>query len=178
YDIACARPAPIRFFGELGSINPVFVTVDAARGRAAEIAAGLLAAVSSSAGQLCTKPGLVAIPEGAPLFDEIAALVRTRPLSTGPMLNPEIAAAFADAVDRVRSHPAVRVFAGDGDGAAVVLATTARAVLARPDALLHEMFGPATLLVGYRDTAELLALARAVGGQLTVSIFADRADDT
>ncbi len=178
YDIACGRPAPIPFFGELGSINPVFVTAEAAHNRAAEIASGLLAAVSSSAGQLCTKPGLVVIPADAPIFDEIAELARSRPMPTGPMLNADIAASFADAVDRIRSHPDVRVLTGGRAGEALVLATTAQAVLAEPDALLREMFGPATLLVGYRDTGELLELARTVGGQLTVSIFADRADDT
>ncbi|MCM6774595.1 aldehyde dehydrogenase (NADP(+)) [Nocardia sp. CDC159] len=178
YDLACRRPVPIPFFGELGSINPVFVTAEAAHRRAAEIAAGLAAVVSSSAGQLCTKPGLIAIPADARLADELADLMHRSPAPTGPMLNDDIAAGFAAAVERVRSHPEVRVLAGGGPGTALLLATTARAVLAEPAALLHEMFGPATLLAEYRDTAELLALARSIGGQLTVSIFGERADDT
>ncbi|WP_433680294.1 aldehyde dehydrogenase (NADP(+)) [Nocardia sp. CA-119907] len=175
YDLACRRPVPIPFYGELGSINPVFVTADAAQSRATEIAEGLLTAVSSSAGQLCTKPGLVAVPEGSPVPAELA---RTAPVPTGEMLNDAIAAGFARAVEQVRSHPEVRVLAGGGPGEALLLATTARTVLADRDALMHEMFGPATLLVSYRDTAELLALARSVHGELTVSVFGDHADDT
>ncbi|WP_228001921.1 aldehyde dehydrogenase (NADP(+)) [Nocardia australiensis] len=175
YDLACGRPVPIPFYGELGSINPVFVTADAARSRAPEIAAGLLTAVSSSAGQLCTKPGLVAVPEQSPVLDE---LTRTASVPTGEMLNETIAAGFASAVARVREHPEVRVLAGGSPGEALLLVTSTRTVLADRDALMHEMFGPATLLVTYRDNDELLELARSVHGELTVSIFGDHTDDT
>lgn len=248
YDLACARPVPIPFYGELGSINPVFVTPEAARVRAAEIAAGLLTAVSSSAGQLCTKPGLVAVPEGAPMLDELRSAAAP---PTGELLNDQIAAGFAHAVELVRAHPEVRVLRGHGPdrttlregdetdpespvgaggqaatsllsgagavaevpqgdartdvglppgdggpgvsppwadanppldrgapGEALLLVTTARAVLADSDGLMREMFGPATLLVTYRDSAELLELARSLHGELTVSVFGEEADDT
>ncbi|MFI9509619.1 aldehyde dehydrogenase (NADP(+)) [Nocardia sp. NPDC052566] len=178
FDLASRRPVPIPFYGELGSINPVFVTAQAATSRAAEIAAGLLTAISASAGQLCTKPGLVALPEGAPVFDELTALIHTSPVPTGELLNEAIADGFARAVEQVRTHPGVRVLAGGGTDEALLLGTTARTVLSDPDALLHEMFGPATLLVSYRDTDELLELARSVGGQLTVSVFGEDTDDT
>ncbi|WP_067535844.1 aldehyde dehydrogenase (NADP(+)) [Nocardia crassostreae] len=175
YDLACGRPVPIPFYGELGSINPVFVTAEAARSRAAEIAAGLLTAVSSIAGQLCTKPGLVAVPEGAPA---LAELIGADPAPAGAMLNDQIAAGFAKAVEQVSAHPDVRVLAGGDIGAALLLTTTARAVLADRDRLMHEIFGPATLLVTYRDTAEMLELAGALHGELTVSVFGEQADDT
>ncbi|MVU82417.1 aldehyde dehydrogenase family protein [Nocardia sp. ET3-3] len=174
YDLACARPVPIPFYGELGSINPVFVTAEAARTRAGEIASGLLTAVSSSAGQLCTKPGLVAVPEDSTV---VAELLAAPPPPTGELLNDQIAEGFARALTQVRSHPQVRVLA-EPPGAAVLLATTARAVLADRDGLMREMFGPATLLVTYRDTAELLELARSLHGELTVSIFGEGADET
>ncbi|GAB4588919.1 aldehyde dehydrogenase (NADP(+)) [Nocardia sp. IFM 10818] len=175
YDLACGRPTPIPFYGELGSINPVFVTPEASRSQAADIAAGLLTAVSSSAGQLCTKPGLVAVPEGAPV---LAELIGATPAPTGEMLNDQIAAGFEKAVEQVRAHSAVGVLAGGGPGAALLLTTTARAVLADRKGLMREMFGPATLVVTYRDTAELLELARSLHGELTVSVFGDQADDT
>lgn len=175
YDLACARPVPIPFYGELGSINPVFVTPDAAESRAAEIASGLLTAVSSSAGQLCTKPGLVAVPEGAPVLSALRSAVLP---PTGEFLNEQIAAGYADAVEQVRAHPDVRVLAGGFPGEALLLRTTAQAALSDPDRLMHEMFGPATLLVTYKDTTELLALARSMHGELTVSIFGEQADET
>lgn len=175
YDMACRRPVPIPLYGELGSINPVFVTADAARTRAREIASGLLTAVSSSAGQLCTKPGLVAVPEGAPVLAEV---IGTPPPPPGELLNDQIAAGFAGAVEQMRAHPEVRVLAGGGPGETLLLVTTARAVLADRDGLMREMFGPATLVVTYRDSGELLELARSLHGELTVSVFAEQADDT
>ncbi|WP_330230380.1 aldehyde dehydrogenase family protein [Nocardia sp. NBC_00508] len=178
YDLACRRPVPIPFYGELGSINPVFVTAEAARARSAEIAEGLLTAVSSNAGQVCTKPGLVVVPADSAVLSDLVELIRTRPVPTGEMLNDVIAAGFAAAVEQVRKHPNVQVLAGGGPGEALLLATTARTVLADLNELMHEMFGPATLLASYRDTTELLELARAVDGQLTVTVFGDRADDT
>ncbi|MGF6886596.1 NADP-dependent aldehyde dehydrogenase [Nocardia sp. GAS34] len=175
FDLACARPVPIPFYGELGSINPVFVTATVEQSRAAEIAAGLVSAVSASAGQLCTKPGLVAVPDGSPVLTE---LIGAGPAPVGDLLNEAIAAGFSAVVEQVRAHPEVRTLTGGGPGQTLILTTTARSVLLDRDVLMREMFGPATLVVTYRDTAELLELARAVHGQLTVSIFADRADDT
>ncbi len=178
YDLACRRPVPIPFYGELGSINPVFVTPDAAAAQTEEIAAGLLTAVSASAGQLCTKPGLVAVPADAPVLGELAELIRTRPVPTGQLLNDAIADGFTRAVEQVRAHPDVEVLGGGESDEALLLTTTVRTVLADRDQLMHEMFGPATLLATYQDTAELLELARALDGQLTVSVFGEHADDT
>src|SRR6201999_3839114 len=61
---AAARPTPIPFYGELGSLNPVLVTEQAAARRPGEIAAGLVASYTLGQGQFCTKPGLVLVPVG------------------------------------------------------------------------------------------------------------------
>lgn len=62
FDAAAARPVPIPFHGELGSLNPVVVTPAAAAERAEEIGAGLAASVTLGVGQFCVKPGLVLVP--------------------------------------------------------------------------------------------------------------------
>ena len=72
-DIAAARPAPIPFYGELGSVNPVFVT----RAALAEKADGaspraMSTSVAGSAGQLCTKPGFLFLPTGNDLAGALA----------------------------------------------------------------------------------------------------------
>src|SRR5690606_34366667 len=72
-DIAAARPAPIPFYGELGSVNPVFATPGALAARASEFAAVLVASVSCSARQLCTEPGVVFLHEGHSTEDAVAA---------------------------------------------------------------------------------------------------------
>ncbi|NEE36145.1 aldehyde dehydrogenase family protein, partial [Streptomyces sp. SID7982] len=64
FDAAAARPVPIPFHGELGSLNPVLVTPGAAAERAEEVARGLAASVTLGTGQFCVKPGLVLVPAG------------------------------------------------------------------------------------------------------------------
>src|SRR5699024_1759354 len=61
-DIAATRPTPIPFFGELGSVNPVFVTAAAIQEHADSLVDGFVTSVSGSAGQLCTKPGFLFVP--------------------------------------------------------------------------------------------------------------------
>ena len=65
FDAAAARPVPIPFHGELGSLNPVVVTEAAAAERAEEIGAGLAGSMTLGVGQFCVKPGLVLAPSGA-----------------------------------------------------------------------------------------------------------------
>src|ERR1700752_5392779 len=64
-DPAAARPEPIPFYAEMSSTNPVFILPGALQERAAGIASGLQAAFTLGAGQFCTKPGMVFLPEGA-----------------------------------------------------------------------------------------------------------------
>src|SRR5690606_5797664 len=105
-DIAAARPAPIPFYGELGSVNPVFITREAIAERCDEIASGFLTSVSSSAGQLCTKPGFVFVPEGT----EFAEAVRRNgsELPEHRLLGPRIAQSFAERRDAILASPGVR----------------------------------------------------------------------
>lgn len=64
FDAAAARPVPIPFHGELGSLNPVVVTEAAAVERAEAIGAGLAGSMTLGVGQFCVKPGLVLVPAG------------------------------------------------------------------------------------------------------------------
>ncbi len=58
-----------------------------------------------------------------------------------------------------------------------MLATTAAAVVADPEALLAECFGPVTLLVSYASDDELAAALSAVEGSLTGTIHAADGED-
>ncbi len=75
------------FYGELGSLNPVVVTAAALRERGADIAKGLATSVAGSAGQPCTKPGFVLVPEGHGLDAGLAKALEGTPehrlLTTG-----------------------------------------------------------------------------------------------
>ena len=179
FDLASGRPDPIPFYGELGSVNPVVITPAAAAARAEGLAAGLAASFTLGAGQFCTKPGVVFVPEGAGFEDHLAGAVATA--AGGPLLTDRITDAFPVGIDRLRDDAAVSVIAEGAetpDGARpLVLATTAAAVSARPDALLEEVFGPVTLLVRYTGDDDLQAALRAVPGSLTATLHSEAGDE-
>ena len=64
-DVAASRPEPIPFYAEMSSTNPVFILPGALRERGENIATGLHASFTLGAGQFCTKPGMVFLPQGA-----------------------------------------------------------------------------------------------------------------
>jgi NADP-dependent aldehyde dehydrogenase len=171
FDLAVSRPEPIPFYGELGSTNPAFVTPEGAQ-QADEVAAGFVNSVSLGNGQFCTKPGLLFVPAGSGLDERIAALAGARPAA--PMLSEHIRSGYSEALARLAERSGVRVIAGQveqsGDPAPTLLATTVSDVLADPEALTSECFGPAALVVSYGSEEELLAAARVFDGQLTATI--------
>jgi NADP-dependent aldehyde dehydrogenase len=174
--IAASRPTPIPFFGELGSVNPVFVTPEAAADGLGPLAEAFVASVSGSAGQLCTKSGFVFVPRGAELglADAAGAVGEHR------MLHAGIAEGFSERREQILGTSGVEsVVAGrvrDGeDGSVWVTPTFARtdvATLRRErESLLDEAFGPLAIVVDYDDPAELPDLvAEFFPGNLTGTI--------
>ncbi|KHL02158.1 aldehyde dehydrogenase [Sinomonas humi] len=182
FDLASARPEPIPFYGELGSINPVVITPAAAAARAVELAAGLAASFTLGVGQFCTKPGVVLIPASSGFESALAAEASAH--DGGRMLTSRIAEAFPEGVQRLVAEGGASVVLGeaaqetnDGSAKPVVLAVDAARVIERPDVLLEECFGPATLLVRYRDSAERDAVLDAIGGSLTATLHAEPEED-
>ena len=146
HDRAAARPAPIPFFGELGSINPVVVTADADAARGAELAAGLAGSFQLGAGQFCTKPGVVFLPERSALEAALAPLVGA---DTPRMLTPSIADGFQSGSARVEAVPGVSLVAGS-TGSPTVAVTDVATLRKHSGELLAEVFGPFALLVRLR----------------------------
>jgi NADP-dependent aldehyde dehydrogenase len=177
-DIATSRPEPIPFYGELGSLNPVFVTPAAVAARGETIADGYVSSFTLGTGQFCTKPGLLFLPEGHGLEERLVEAVR----GTAPagMLNDRIRAGHAEERERLEELGPVRALVHGADAAAGVaptlLATTAKELLADPDPLLQECFGPTSIVVEYSGPEELLAAAEAFGGNLTATVHAEDAD--
>ncbi len=174
FDIANARPEPIPFYGELGSVNPAFVAPGAAASRAGEIAEGWLASVTGSQGQLCTKPGVLLVPAESGIVDAL----RGAPVpSPAPLLNDRIAQGFVQSLEALSGNQAVSVLReGEASRAqqpeATLLLTSAEAVLDDPE-LVTEVFGPAGLVVTYTDASDLERVASVLEGQLTATIVAD-----
>lgn len=170
--IANARPEPIPFYGELGSINPVFVTAAAAAARTSEIAGGYVASFTLGSGQFCTKPGLLIVPRG----DEMRAALLEAVSAVAPasMLNATIRAAYLAGLDRLCSVAGVEVLhqggvAESGEVAPALLAVPA-SLLLEVESLFDECFGPVSIVVEYESESELLEIAGELPGVLTATI--------
>jgi NADP-dependent aldehyde dehydrogenase len=172
FDIAAARREPIPFFGELGSVNPVVVLPGAARARAAAIASEYVGSLTLGAGQFCTNPGLLFVPDDPDLLAELASAVSAA--STGPMLNDRIRQSYLDTTAKLTLTPLASGTAGDG--AWSVPPQTWRLDLesfaAQREHLNEEMFGPAGLVITYSDLDALAAVVSTLDGTLTAAIHA------
>ena len=173
--LAADRPRPIPFFGELGSINPMFVTGEYLAGRQSELAAGFVGSFTLGAGQFCTKPGLLIAPRDEQLR---AALVEAVGGAPGQrMLTDAIRDMFLAGVDsRIAIKDVEVLHAGGLDETAdavrpTLMAVSAAAIVDHPE-LLEECFGPMSLLVEYDDDAQMLAVADALPGLLAAGIHA------
>ena len=182
FDLAAARPTPIPFFGELGSINAFVITQAALAERSDELAVGLAGSFTMGLGQFCTKPGLVLVPEGS--LDFTAALAHAAAtVAPGTMLNPRIRAGWAASVDTLGSAEGVTTLLRGPDtteGAAAVslYSMTARSVLdlGADSPAFEECFGPSTLVDSYADEDELTAVLALVPGSLTGTVHATEAE--
>lgn len=177
YDLCAQRPEPIPFFGELGSINPCFLLPAALAARGAQIAQGWAASLTMGAGQFCTNPGLIILPaaEADAFADAAAAALADAPAQV--MLADGISDAYRAGVDRI-AGAATAVTRADCDGRKArpaVFRTTAANFMA-DHALGQEVFGPLGLIVTTDSDDQMLDLARALEGQLTVTLQLD-ADD-
>ncbi|MBT2524909.1 aldehyde dehydrogenase (NADP(+)) [Streptomyces sp. ISL-99] len=178
FDAAAARPVPIPFHGELGSLNPVVVTEAAAQERAEQIGAGLAGAMTLGAGQFCTKPGFVLAPAGAVgdrlLKSLTAAVSDTDP---GVMLDHRMRDAFVAGVRERAALPDTEAPVTPGAGgehsvSAGFLTVPARLLTTEGahDLLLEECFGPVTVVARYEDPAEIGAVLSRLPGNLTATL--------
>jgi NADP-dependent aldehyde dehydrogenase len=183
FDLAVARPVPIPFYGELGSLNPVLVTEQAAAARAGEIASGLVASYTLGQGQFCTKPGLVLVPAG-PAGDALTRTVTETAAAVGPgaLLDARMREHFLAGFAARAAAPGVRTLAAAAAAPTGDAPEAVRAGLLEVDAadlggeLLEECFGPVTVLVRYRDAADAETVLASLGGNLTATLHAEPAE--
>lgn len=165
------RETPIPFFGELGSVNPVVVLPSA---RTGEVAAGFAGSLTLGVGQFCTNPGLLFVPDDDSLRKELAAAVETT--TGGPMLAERIRDGYLGGLDRIGAELPVLAEGKPGDGAWAVtpkvFVTDIDAFEERLPGIAEECFGPASIVVTYRDISGLLAVLDELEGSLTATIHA------
>ena len=180
FDLCCSRADPIPFFGELGSVNPMFLLPSALARRGAEIAKGWAASLTMGAGQFCTNPGIAVVIDG-PEADTFAsaATEALKPVGAQLMLTDGIAAAYRQGRDRIAGTAGVRevlTSVCDLRNATPYLYATTGAEWLANHALGEEVFGPLGLIVRVADAAEMEAVARSLQGQLTCTLHLDTGD--
>ncbi|MGW6060242.1 aldehyde dehydrogenase (NADP(+)) [Streptomyces sp. NPDC055189] len=178
FDAAAARPVPIPFHGELGSLNPVVVTEAAAVERAEEIGAGLAGSMTLGVGQFCVKPGLVFAPAGAGGDRFIKSLTEAvSDTEAGVLLDHRMRDNFVAGVRERGELPDVDAPVTPGAGSEHTVSagflTVPAAKLATEgehDLLLEECFGPVTVVARYEDEAEITSVLTRLPGNLTATV--------
>ncbi len=180
-DLAAQRPHPVPCFAEMGSTNPVFVLSGALRKQGNGIAAGLFGSFTLGAGQFCTKPGIVFLPNQAetePLLAELRRLTAESPAYT--LLTPGIAATYRRSIEDRRSRRAVEMRTSAPADAtcaatAALLETEIETFLNYPE-LSEEIFGPTSLIVRYSERPAMMRAAEELEGHLTATILGSDED--
>ncbi|MBR7888165.1 aldehyde dehydrogenase (NADP(+)) [Marinomonas sp. A79] len=180
FDLCAARPEPIPFFGELGSVNPMFLFPHAVSNRGEALAKGWAASLSMGAGQFCTNPGMAILVAGSEADYFVAQTKQA--LSTVPaqtMLTDGIARAYRAGQQGIASTSGVKEVLSTHCDARLatpyLYATTAEEWLAN-ETLAQEVFGPLGVVVVANNVEEMLRVAKHLEGQLTCTLHIDDAD--
>ncbi|WP_285420289.1 aldehyde dehydrogenase (NADP(+)) [Pseudomonas sp. efr-133-TYG-5] len=181
YRRAQLRPEPIPVFSEMTSVNPTFILPQALAARGAPIGDGFIERMLVNVGQACLCPSILIAIKG-PGFAELrsAMIHRVTAAPARTMLTPGIHGAYVKGLAALQSAGADPVAVGTPadaafEGHAALLEVDGQRLLAEP-ALAHEVFGPSALLVTVSDEEELLAVARALRGQLSAAMHLEDAD--
>ncbi len=178
FDAAAARPAPIPFHGELGSLNPVVITEAAAAERAEAIGTGLGGSMTLGVGQFCVKPGLVLAPTGAAGDRLVKSLTEAvSGTEAGVLLDHRMRDNFIAGVAERAELPDVESPVTPGAGGEHTVSAGFLTVAAEKlagegayDLLLEECFGPVTVVARYEDEAEVQAVLSRLPGNLTATV--------
>ncbi|MBT9386214.1 aldehyde dehydrogenase (NADP(+)) [Pseudooceanicola sp. CBS1P-1] len=180
FDLCAARPEPIPFFGELGSVNPMFVLPGALAARAEAMGKGWAGSLTMGAGQFCTNPGIAVVPTGAEGDSFVAAATAAlKEVAPQVMLTEGIAAAYRAGKERFESRNTVRTLLAtpqEGRSAAPNLYETDAEAYLQDHALGEEVFGPLGLVIRVPGQEAMAVLAKGFEGQLTATLHMDEGD--
>ncbi len=180
FDLCASRPEPIPFFGELGSVNPMFILPSALSTRGQAIAQGWSGSLTMGAGQFCTNPGIAVVlaGAGADAFAEAAAAA-LKEIGEQTMLTAGIASAYYAGRDRIAATSTVReVMTSSCDlrtATPYLYSVSARDWLAN-EVLGEEVFGPLGMIVIAESSEEMKTIAKSLVGQLTCTLHMDDGD--
>jgi len=178
FDQCAARSEPIPFFGELGSINPMFLLPEASRARGAEIGAGWAGSLTMGAGQFCTNPGIAIVLDGAAPFVDAAKSALSE-ASPQVMLTDAIALAYGSGAAEIKKTKGVRCLletTSGGRTASPNLFEVDGADWLENENLHEEVFGPLAIVVHAENLDQMHEIAKGLKGQLTCTLHMDDGD--
>lgn len=167
---------------EMSSVNPVVLLEGALKERGAALVDEYFGSCTMGAGQFCTNPGFVIVPdtEAGRAFVE-ASVAKFTAGTPGVLLGKGGRDGLVEAVAELRKAGATLLCGGEpAEGPAYRFANTLLQVsgddfLKQPEALQTEAFGPVALLVMSKDTAQTVEILRHLEGNLTGTIYSDTA---
>jgi NADP-dependent aldehyde dehydrogenase len=182
---AAADKAGVPAYVELSSVNPVFLLPGALAERGTALAQEFFTSCTMGSGQFCTNPGVVIVPNGAEGDAFVAAATaHFAAAAPGVLFSRGVLEHLQQGVATL-SAAGAEVLAGGHVGssgyryAPTLLSVDAETFLREPKALQTEAFGPVSLLVRVRDTAQMVRVAQAFEGNLTGTLYSanDGGDD-
>jgi alpha-ketoglutaric semialdehyde dehydrogenase len=165
---------------EMSSVNPVLVLEGALRERGDAIAGEFFASCTMGAGQFCTNPGFLIAPdsEAGKKFVETARQ-QFEAGTPGVLLGKAGREGLTQAVATLQKNGAKLICGGKAmPGPSYRFENTLLQVpgddfLKHPHELQTEAFGPVSLIVLTRDTAQTIAVLDHMEGNLTGTIYSD-----
>ena len=180
FDLCSDREEPIPFFGELGSVNPMFLLPKAINNRGSDIASGWVSSLTMGAGQFCTNPGIAVIIDGtdaAKFINDVTTLLSK--VDPQMMLTDGISNAYRAGCERMSSFDADGQLQNESEISRTALpqlfVTTGKNWLNNFE-LSEEVFGPSGLVVKVANFSEMMEIATKLPGQLTCTLHIDDSD--
>lgn len=178
--IANERDVVIPVYAEMGTVNPVVLSRDAAD-RIDELSTGFVGSFTLGSGQFCTKPGLLLAPAGVHAADAVGrALAEAAPAPV--MLTSAIADAVRSGIAELEGAGAdvVQRVGQDAPGWAAPAAVLRADVsaLKAGSRLLEECFGAVVLVCEYETDEQLREVLETLQGSLAASVFTGDESDS
>ncbi len=171
FKIAQKRAAPLPFFAEMGSINPI-VFLNSTEELEKQLAQ-VIEAVTHDAGQFCTKPGVIFMPKSR--IREQMPWIRScfSKAPVFPMLHPNISQNYLNRLSELKE---LNVSSIEQWAAPQHYGNSGFTCISLEEFSLYptfgeEIFGPFCVFVSYETEEELVNTIQSMEGQLTGSIF-------
>ena len=180
FNLCTQRSKPIPFYGELGSVNPVFLLPNALNVRAEAMGKAWAGSLTMGAGQFCTNPGVVIAVKGENFKTfENSAVTALKEVAEQKMLTDGIHKSYEDGVKAFGELMVEVGSCGNASGQRsakpAVFKVDAKKWMETPK-LHEEVFGAAGILVECDNLDQMLSISEILEGQLTATMHLEQAD--